>query len=212
MVFAIIIGVVGKRHNFKRVASMALVVVVAFAAMANDYFIDESKSLAEVSALKLLPGDRVLFKRGCVWRGSLVPCSGEPDRPIFYGAYGEGEKPILQASMAKNSISDWRSAANGLWQADVGNEKDIGNIVFEHGAAGCAFKRDKLADVKGELDFWHDAANCTVLLRSDRNPAERFRSVELCGCRHAVTSVGGHDIVFDGLWVRACLPSVNWRS
>ena len=36
------------------------------------------RSLDRVNRATLAPGDRVLFKRGGLWRGTLHPASGEP--------------------------------------------------------------------------------------------------------------------------------------
>ena len=56
------------------------------------------KSLAKVNASSLAPGAMVLFKRGETWTGTLaVPSSGMAGRPITFGAYGDGEDPVLKA-------------------------------------------------------------------------------------------------------------------
>ena len=161
-----------------------------------------SMSLQAVNDLDLKPGDRVLFARGGVWRGQLVPKSGERGRPIVYGAFGTGPKPVIEPSYAKDTEADWTDAGYGLWRAESGAREDIGNIIFDHGVAGCAFKRDRREHVKNDLDFWCDPDTRAVFLWSERNPATRFSSLELCEKIHAVRSSGGHDIELDGLWIR----------
>lgn len=53
-------------------------------------------TLNSVNNLSLEPGDRVLFKRGCVWNGTLViKNSGTAKNPIVIGMYGEGSKPMI---------------------------------------------------------------------------------------------------------------------
>ncbi len=50
------------------------------------------KTLEEVNALTLLPGDQVLFKRDSIWNGCLlINNSGTESAPISYSAYGEGK-------------------------------------------------------------------------------------------------------------------------
>jgi hypothetical protein len=45
------------------------------------------------------PGTAVLFERGGQWRERLVAaCSGTPEAPIIFDAYGEGPKPIFWGS------------------------------------------------------------------------------------------------------------------
>lgn len=73
------------------------------------------KSLEKVNAAELIPGDRVLFRRGGLWRGQFIPQSGSNGAPIVYGAYGTGDKPILQGSVARNRTEDWTEAAPGIW-------------------------------------------------------------------------------------------------
>lgn len=68
--------------------------VDAAANIGNDGLSKESalKTLDEVNALELKPGDAVLFKRNCVWNGALlINDSGTEDAPILYSSYGEGE-------------------------------------------------------------------------------------------------------------------------
>jgi hypothetical protein len=48
------------------------------------------RSLGRVSAADLKAGDRVLFRRGEAWRGTLVPRSGREGAPITYVRFGNG--------------------------------------------------------------------------------------------------------------------------
>jgi hypothetical protein len=73
------------------------------------------RTLDKVNAAELIPGDQVLFKRGGLWRGQLVPQSGSNGAPIVYGAYGSGAKPILQGSVSRSRTEDWVEAAPGVW-------------------------------------------------------------------------------------------------
>ena len=73
------------------------------------------QSLEKVNQAVLFPGDQVLFKRGGLWRGQLVPHSGLSGNRIVYGAYGTGEKPILQGSVARNRAEEWTEVTPGIW-------------------------------------------------------------------------------------------------
>ncbi len=73
------------------------------------------RSLERVNAAELLPGDRVLFRRGGLWRGQLVPKSGTNGARVVYSAYGEGPKPLLQGSVARDRPADWQPLKPGLW-------------------------------------------------------------------------------------------------
>ncbi|TDE17215.1 right-handed parallel beta-helix repeat-containing protein [Dyadobacter psychrotolerans] len=57
------------------------------------------KSLEKVNKTSFAPGDSVLFSRGGVWQGQLVPASsGGAGKSIVFASYGKGEKPLIQAN------------------------------------------------------------------------------------------------------------------
>ncbi len=63
----------------------------------------------------LKPGDRILFKRGDVFTGGIVVTqSGTAGAPIIMGAYGDGERPIINGCY---SISEWTSLGNGRYES-----------------------------------------------------------------------------------------------
>lgn len=55
------------------------------------------KTIEQVNALELKPGDAVYFKKDCRWIGALhIQNSGTEKEPILYGMYGEGvNKPRI---------------------------------------------------------------------------------------------------------------------
>jgi hypothetical protein len=55
------------------------------------------RTMAEVSNTTFQPGDTILLKRGDVWLADplVVSSSGTATNPITYGAYGTGNKPVL---------------------------------------------------------------------------------------------------------------------
>ncbi|MEM1552847.1 MAG: hypothetical protein QXH03_09315, partial [Candidatus Bathyarchaeia archaeon] len=319
------------------------------------------RSLDKVNSAQLLPGDRVLFKRGDVWRGQLIPQSGDEGAPIVYGAYGEGEKPLLLGSVSRNKPSQWEKVGDNLWattkptfteleplsnfiaspwtvhfegdakvrffilKADVPNalpmvqiecfrsgaapnhvqlynrhlsvqagdyfeftfrirctkpfilsrialmkettpwtaygisptfkvevnqewkdvairfkatqtaedgritlylgvvlpsesvlefqplswkrmrcnesdelSLDVGNIIFD-GGRSVGVKKWSLADLKRQGDFWYDAQNWRVVMYSERNPAELYKSIELALRRHIIDQSNKHHIVYEDL-------------
>ena len=87
------------------------------------------QSLDKVNAAELMPGDQVLFKRGGLWRGQLVPQSGSQAARIVYGAYGVGEKPILQGSIARSQPEEWSEMRPGLWTTQPFQPKVLGQIM-----------------------------------------------------------------------------------
>ena len=62
-------------------------------------------TIATVNGYTYAAGDNILFARGGTWREQLtVPSSGSAGNPITFGAYGSGDKPIINGS---NIVSSW---------------------------------------------------------------------------------------------------------
>ena len=66
--------------------------------------------------LTLLPGDKVLFKRGSFIRDSLYRKPGTPENYITYGAYGEGEAPVFCGSQDVHDPALWEEIAPHIWK------------------------------------------------------------------------------------------------
>ncbi|MBX7255490.1 MAG: hypothetical protein K1Y02_03925 [Candidatus Hydrogenedentes bacterium] len=74
------------------------------------------KTLSRANTTVFLPGDRILLRRGDTWRGQIIPAaSGAEGAPILYGAYGEGEKPLILGSVQKNRPEDWVDLGGNIW-------------------------------------------------------------------------------------------------
>lgn len=64
---------------------------------------DAWATLEAANSAELLPGDRLRFKRGCRWSGTLIAgWHGTPHQPIVISSYGEGQLPIIQDAPATN--------------------------------------------------------------------------------------------------------------
>ncbi len=100
-------------------------------ALAADYYVDAQsgvdtnpgtlgspwRTIAQVNVAPLSAGDRVLFKRGCEFRGQLVPHSGNGTASVTYGAYGTGAKPKLYGSADYSSSGVWNDEGSNIWSA-----------------------------------------------------------------------------------------------
>jgi len=86
------------------------------------------QTIAKVNAVRLSPGDSVLFKRGDIWREQLIPQSGSSKGYILYGAYGDGDKPLLLGSVEKNGPEDWGYEGNNIWSTT--EAKTIGSELL----------------------------------------------------------------------------------
>ncbi len=162
------------------------------------------KTLAKVNAADIWPGDKVLFKRGGLWRGQLVPKSGEVGRPVYYGAYGEGVKPILENSVAAEAPGSWEATDRpNVWRTTATFSVDIGCVIFNHGEAW-GWKVYKQADVNtlNPHRYIYDRTEKRVYLYSEGDPAAKWNSIELALNQHIVNEGNKHDVVYDGFWVR----------
>lgn len=60
------------------------------------------KTLAKVSSVTFMPGDKILLKRGDVWNEPLyMHGAGKPEAIIELSAYGEGARPMIRRNNVK---------------------------------------------------------------------------------------------------------------
>jgi len=209
-----------KKNRYLRFCAVAA--LVAGAVAAADWHVDSVagkdaadgttpatawRTLWRVNQAKPAPGDRVLFKRGGLWRGELSPVSGAPGKPVTYSWYGQGPKPIIQNSADRSKASDWFEESPGLWSTHSAKLKyDVGIFICDHGRRwGVKKWRNpewKVQELENPLDYWYDPDKKRVLVRFDCNPATAFSSIELAYTRNVVNQNDRHDIVYDGLCVR----------
>ena len=178
------------------------------------------KTIARLNKAAPGPGTYVLFERGGLYRGCVMAKPG-----VTYTAWGEGPKPRIYGSPEDGADpAKWERTENPrVWAYRIGHD-DVGTLVFDGGAAhaikivirtdrktGAKFNKytgrpfNSYRDLDGDLHFWHDyykGGTGKVYLYSERNPGERFRSIEFnvktCGFR-----VGGAaDVTIDNFTVK----------
>jgi len=88
------------------------------------------QSLDRVNAADLRPGDTVRFQRGGVWRGSLLPASGDENAPVTYTSYGHGPKPLILGSLPRSRPEDWVHERENIW-ATLPMEYRLGKQVLD---------------------------------------------------------------------------------
>lgn len=90
------------------------------------------KTPGRVTKAWLKPGDGVLFKRGELFRGSVITQPG-----VTYGAYGEGVKPEFRSwdeNLAKPEAWELVDAEHNIWKY-IKPILDPGTLVFNEGEA-----------------------------------------------------------------------------
>ncbi|MFT3980398.1 MAG: right-handed parallel beta-helix repeat-containing protein [Ferruginibacter sp.] len=124
-----------------------------FSAAGNDNNAGTSESLpfrtlAKASTLSLSAGDRMLFRRGDVFRGELLMfSSGTVANPVTIGSYGSGADAVISGS---EYINNWVSAGNGIYRAAC---PVYPQMVFQNGVA------QQLARYPNQGFLFTDAAN-----------------------------------------------------
>jgi Right handed beta helix region len=64
------------------------------------------RTLKRLELVRLMPGDRVLLRRGQAWKEPLrLAGSGTPAAPITIGAYGQGPRPVIDAGGRASAIA-----------------------------------------------------------------------------------------------------------
>ena len=119
----------------------AFTILSQVACFATEYYVDAGggndgnsglsaaaawRTISKVNASSFAAGDRVLLKRGQVWREQLViPSSGVSGQPLVFGAYGTGDRPLLKGS---DLVRNWTGAGSAnVWRAPLST---LPNQVF----------------------------------------------------------------------------------
>jgi len=77
------------------------------------------RTISRVNRSTFSPGDSILLKRGGIWREQLnIPSSGSSGNPITFGAYGMGDKPVINGAMVVNG---WTRYSGNIYVADIGS-------------------------------------------------------------------------------------------
>ncbi len=83
------------------------------------------QTIEAVNAKTLSAGDSVLFRRGDVFVGQLEATqSGSSSAPIYYGAYGSGENPVISGAVTDLSFSQ----AGGVFEVSSGSTVKVVHI------------------------------------------------------------------------------------
>ena len=189
----------------------------ALSLTAKTWKVEADIALDTVNSWDVRPGDEVLFRRGCIWRGTLKPKSGTNSRPIRYGAFGEGEKPQLSQSVEASRHAQWKSANHdrrfGLWAtADDLTEAlsdEVGCLMACAGKVQDGQTQENIwqmveseTNVVDQMHFCYEAEKRRVVAKRWSNPVDWLGNVELWIAKPIVDARECHDVVFDGLAVR----------
>ncbi len=137
------------------------------------------RSLQRLNAAELRPGDTVRLKCGGVWRGSLLPKSGDSTAPITYTSYGQGPKPLLLGSQSRSRPEDWVNVEGNLW-ATRPMEYRLGECVVDLRNANWSRHQEAGARVAVKQQ---DAEGGRILQLTCDNSGKASNHVQLWGPR-----------------------------
>ncbi len=154
------------------------------------------KTLTHLNELSLNEGDVVYFKRGDIWRGTVMCKNG-----VSYTCYGDGAKPEIYASLANYAkVGSWDiTDVPNVYRYSEPQTADVGTIVFDGGIAHGIKQMKQLGedglyynvntgepfdtydDLDTHLHFFHDESDDYVYLYYEGgNPADMHNSIEFC--------------------------------
>lgn len=164
------------------------------------------QTLAKVNASTFSPGDQVLFKRGEVFRGQLVPpSSGSVAQPIVFGAYGNGgAQPVLLGSLPLSLTYGWVTLSSPqVWRSVQTFSLDVGAVYFNSNSADAltvGAKRWSAVALSLQGDFFWDQTSQQLQVYSSAHPVSLYsKGIEAAVSRPIVSIVNQENLVAQGL-------------
>ncbi|MFW6327192.1 MAG: right-handed parallel beta-helix repeat-containing protein, partial [Bacteroidota bacterium] len=133
-----------KKSKFIQIACITVVLtILSISCYSADYYVSNNgsdsnpgtspelawRSLGRVNSFNPSPGDKILFKRGDEWVGTIiVKSSGTLGNPIVYGAYDSGEKPKISGS---KEVTGWRQHTGNIYKANV-TASEINQVFIDN--------------------------------------------------------------------------------
>jgi len=153
-------------------------------------------AIADVNGASFSGDDNVLFNKDCTWREQLtVPSSGTSGHPITFGAYGSGDKPIINGSTV---MSGFETAGSGVWQIACTTEP---HIVFFDGIVGTKVGSTGAVDAEYKW-FWN--SNVLYVYGGDdgtKDPDTYYTEVEAGSLVHPVGIYDKNYVTINGIHV-----------
>lgn len=141
------------------------------------------KTIAKVNSENFKPGDQILFKRGNKWTDMLLPHnSGNKNNYIIFGAYGEGNLPIITTRQSiPNSIKStkWTQSVQNIYALPLNlgsTELDrlwLSDVEYYHAA--------DVTGVDSNQRWFYNKKEKMLYVYSSSNPADFYNSIEFPG-------------------------------
>jgi parallel beta-helix repeat protein len=143
------------------------------------------QTINKINRNKFAPGDQILFEKGGIWREQLiVPTSGTSGSPIVFGAYGNGNNPIIDGA---DIISTLTNYSTNIWQK--AGITTAPYLMYLNGTVG--IPKTSIVDCTSEGDWYWDSGTNVFSVYSKSNPSGK---IEL-GQRKAIFNVDNRNYI-----------------
>lgn len=153
-------------------------------------------------------GDTLLYKRGSFIRGRLNNKSGTKDKPIVYGAYGEGAAPTFCGSSDIGSRENWRELDRNIWVYENA-ASETANLIFNN-SDKCGSLKWSVDELRQQGDFYDSFFGVysqkkqppeqhRLYMYSKGNPGDIYSAIECTTCGMRTLASNGENMIFDGL-------------
>jgi hypothetical protein len=155
------------------------------------------KSLSRANRQNLRPGDSLLFKRGCSWKGTLlIHGSGTRSRRISIGTYGAGPRPRIASPGGvvlgnKGPVSWWRISGLDL----CGTRTHDPRFARPGNFHGLAIRSDRpCTGISVDDCVVHDIPGTGISFANTGGSRNAFREWSITGCDvyNAGTGITSH--------------------
>ena len=177
-------------------------------------------TVAKVNKTPFAPGDSILFKRGDAWREGealYALSNGAEGKPVLFGAYGNGPKPLILASKDISAARFWTRSHGNIWKttAPVNLTEpdlrrtgritpDVANLIFNNEALAGVKKRF-VTNLTAQGDFCLNLEDTLLYLYSAESPAAFYTKIEAGGirnCENNIEVINGRHLAFVDLDIR----------
>lgn len=167
--------------------------------------INNPMSLKQANKKKFNGNDRVLFKSGDIFYGTINFNVQASKNEMFYiGSYGDGEKPIISGANILINREAWSLDEQGIYKIDLSDYSNfegigrtywepynIGFIADENGNIYGARKKSKELLVD-ENDFFCE--NNYLYIKSTKNPSDKFGKIKFVS-KNSLVNISSYTIL-----------------
>ncbi|MBE7558184.1 hypothetical protein HS125_04260 [bacterium] len=163
------------------------------------------KNLTKIGSRSYQPGDKILLKRGSLWRQTLtVPSSGSTAVPIVIEAYGSGPRPNLRGA---NLLSGFTQHSGNIWKLSLASSP---TQVFFNEVRGA--KQTTLSSVNAARKWYWSGG--ILYVYSAGSPATVYTApgIEATARDHAVNFNSKSNVIVRGLQLEKTRGNVVFMS